>query len=45
MGARTSSNYMNWDEAQEALRLAVRRLDRFHCVADSRPVRRWWTRQ
>ena len=42
--AFTGSNYTDWGEAKEALRLAIRRLNRIHCVTNSRPAHRWWTR-
>ena len=38
------TNYTDWREAEEALRLAIRRLNRVHCVTNSRPALRWWTR-
>ena len=40
----TGSNYTDWDEAKDALRLAIRRLNRVHFVTNSRPAHRWWTR-
>jgi transposase len=42
--AFTGSNYTDWDEVSEALRFAIRRLNRVHCVTDSRPAHRWRTR-
>ncbi len=42
--AFTGSNYTDWGEAKEALRRAIRRINRIHCVTDSRPAHRWWTR-
>jgi hypothetical protein len=32
--AFTASNYTEWGEAEEALRLAIRRLHRVHCVTN-----------
>lgn len=42
--AFTRTNYTDWAEATEALRLVLRRLNRVHCVTNSRPAHRWWTR-
>ena len=42
--AFTRTNYTDWDEAGTVLRLAIRRLNRVHCVTNSRPAHRWWTR-
>ena len=42
--AFTRTNYTDWDEAESNLRLAIRRLNRIHCVTNSRPAHRWWTR-
>jgi hypothetical protein len=42
--AFSGRNFTDWREAEEALRLAIRRLNRVHCVTNSRPALRWWTR-
>ncbi len=42
--AFSGTNYTDGCEAEEALRLAIRRLNRVHCVTNSRPALRWWTR-
>jgi hypothetical protein len=42
--AFTGSNYTDWEGAKEALPLTMRRLNRIHCVTNSHPAHRWWTR-
>jgi hypothetical protein len=42
--AFSGRNFTDWRKAEKALRLAIRRLNRVHCVTNSRPALRWWTR-
>jgi transposase len=42
--AFTRTNYQDWGEVERVLRASIRRLNQVHCVTNSRPALRWWTR-
>jgi transposase len=42
--AFTRTNYTDWSEVDRIVRASIRRLNHAHCVTNSRPALRWWTR-
>ena len=42
--AFTRTNYTDWGEVDRVVRASIRRLNHAHCVTNSRPALRWWTR-
>ena len=42
--AFTRTNYTDWGEVDRIVRASIRRLNHAHCVTNSRPALRWWTR-
>jgi transposase len=42
--AFTRTSYTDWREVDRVVRASIRRLNHAHCVTNSRPALRWWTR-